>query len=153
MQLQFRFFGGGDFNPYENDEKEAFKRLDKERLVKDPEKQLPLWEVFPTLDSYPDFVIARSKSVFWKYEKDLALDPDGNSILIEDMWKDAMRRREVGEFLLKIDGDESTKAICYYMAVDFHRTNPLDQSVDFRLYFTEKGIYGGEHHTLEAYEG
>lgn len=153
MQLQFRFFGGGDFNPYEIDEQEAYKRLNEERKVRDPDKQEPTWEIFPTLDSYADYVIAHSKSVFWKYEKDLALDADGNALLIEDMWNDALRRREVGEFLLKVDGDESVKATCYYMAVDYNRVNPLDKSVDFRLYFTEKGVYGGELPTLEAYDG
>lgn len=151
MQLRYRFFGGGDFNPYESGELEAFNRLTKDRLSIDPQRLQPLEQSLEECDAWPDYVIAHSKAVFWKYERDISLEPTANGLEIEDFWKGAERNNKAFEFIWDMDAEEIEKAICYYMARDYARCNPGDKSVDFRLYFTEHGDIGAAH-PVEIYE-
>ena len=153
MEMQFRFFYGGDWNPYETGVAESLRHITEERLAVDPNRERPLWEVLPTLRSFPDYVLSLSKSTFWRYERDLALDPVGNMVEIEDMWNDAVAKREVGDFILRVEAPEVEKAMCYWMACDYYRSAGDAGPVDFRLYFSQGQDSGGaDAISLKPYE-
>ena len=155
MQLKFKYFFGGDWNPYEDEEKEAFMRLAYERKVKDPDKEMKDEKLLPNLDSWPDYVLAASKSAFWSFERAICEDDVQKAIDVESLWLDAKSARAVGDFLKEADAEEVEKAMCYYMATLFHRSNPTNYVVDFRLYLTEKAeVYAapGGLETLTPYE-
>jgi hypothetical protein len=154
MEMQFRFFYGGDWNPYDSGLADAISRLTEERILQDPNREAPMWEILPKLRSFPDYVIALSKSTFWKYERDLATDAVGNMVQIEDMWNSAVANGEVGDFIKKVEAPEVEKAMCYWMACDYYRSAGDAGPVDFRLYFTEGQELGGaDSISLEPYEG
>ena len=154
MEMQFRFFYGGDWNPYESGLTEAMRHLTEERLAVDPNRETPMWEIFPKLRSYPDYVLALSKSTFWRYERDLALDPIGNMVQIEDMWNEAVSKGEIGTFIKDVEAPEVEKALCYWMACDYFRSAGDAGPVDFRLYFSQgQDIGGASTISLEPYEG
>ena len=154
MQVRYRFFQGGDWNPYEKERSAAYGKLTEERMVADPNKVEPIWEVFPKLGSWADYVIANSKSVFWLMERDISINEVDKAEEIEDIWDEAKSTGAVGEWLMKSEAEESEKAVCYYIAALHRRFDPNDPAVDFRLYISEgnklKDAEGG--FTLEEYE-
>ena len=156
MQLKYKYFAGGDWNPFEKEAQEALERLTEERLIKDPEAQIPNKEILPTLHSWPDYVLASSKSVFWQGERDICHNEAQKTTEIEDLWREANETRSLGNFIKEVDADEVEKAIGYYLALLFHRFNPTNYVVDFRLYFTESNASykdNGCLSSLEPFEG
>lgn len=157
MQLRYKFFRGGDINPYEKELDEAYGKLTEERQNADPERAEPLREVFPRLDSWADYVVALSKSTFWQMERKVRRSKGEMSEAIEDFYRTAERERRLGEWLKEAEADECEKALCFYIASQYYQFNPNDWVVDFRLYFTEGGraMKGGdsnENAILEPYE-
>ena len=71
MQLKYKYFSGGRWNPYAKDEKETYKKITEERRIADPMNEMPIDKVYPTLDSWAEYVIATSLSTFWKLEKEI----------------------------------------------------------------------------------
>ena len=149
MQPRYKFFYGGDWNPFEKEAKEKYEKLTKERKIADPLNEKPLEEVFPKLDSWPDYVIAESKSTFWMMERAICMDEAETSSEIEEIWKAAKKNGDVDEWIVKVDGDEIEKAICHYMRVLHEMFSPNDKTVNFRLYFSE----GGESERPNVKEG
>lgn len=139
MQLKYKYYRGGEWNPFDKEAMEAYKKLSEERRLKDPSGTRRLDAVFPTLDSWPDYVLGASKSTFWQMERAVCRSEGDKSIEIEEMWHNAVSRGMVGEWLKKADADESEKGLCYYMASLYEKFNPNDKVVDFRLYFSEGG--------------
>lgn len=157
MEMSYKFYEGSDRNPYEKELLEARKALvDEAVLVMKQEAEageegMPLTLIMPTLEAWPDYVVARSKDAFWHGEKDFARDAVANAQVAEGLWREANANDEVGVFLKDIDADENSKALCYYLAMDYARKCPSDKVVDFRLYFTE-AVQKIAKYTLEAYE-
>lgn len=156
MQLTYKFYFGGDSNPFEREVEEAYGKLTAEREAKDPDRERPVEELFPLLDSWADYLIANSKSVFWLMEKAISRNATEKSGEIEEFWEGAKRRGSIGEWLRESEADESTKAMCFYMA-SLHRVfDPIGNGVDFRYYISEgvkPGVsHNGEGFSLEAYE-
>lgn len=157
MQIKYKFYFGGDSNPYEKDRDEAYARLTEERERADPANEKPLRELFPQLDSWPDFLIANSKAVFWGMERGISRDQLAKSAEIELLWAEAKSEGRVGEWLKKSEADESTKAMCYFMEALRERFAPDDFTVDFRYYITEGSkprelSQDEQNFSLEAYE-
>ena len=156
MQLTYKFYFGGDFNPFEKEVEEAYGKLTEEREAADPEKVQPIEALFPTLDSWADYLIANSKSVFWQMERAICKDESNKAGEIEAFWEEANRDGEVGEWLKMSEADESTKAICFYMASLHKAFDPIGNAVDFRYYISEglkpRISHDGEGFSLEAYE-
>ena len=156
MQLRYKFYFGGEFNPFEQEAEEAYAKLTEERENADPGKEKPVEEVFPTLDSWADYLIANSKSVFWQMERAICKDETNKAGEIELFWAESTRDGDVGEWLKKSEADEATKAMCFYMASLHRAFDPIGDAVDFRYYITEglnprtsNDITG---FSLEAYE-
>lgn len=140
MQLKYRFFFGGDRNPFEKTRAEAYARLTEERAIQDPEKTKPTDEVFPELDSWADYLIENSKSVFWQMERDICKNADSKADEIAELWKDAKSRGLIGSFLERSEADEASKAMCYYMAALHRQFSPNDITVDFRYYIAAGNV-------------
>jgi hypothetical protein len=157
MQLKYRYFYGGDWNPFAKEADAAYVKLSEERKLADPGNNLPVEKVFPSLDSWPEYVIAESKSTFWKLERSIGKHSDGKTQDIEDVWKEALALRKVEKWILDAEGDESEKALCYYIKVLHGMFAPGDRTVDFRLYFSEGGeamrLDSGEGFSLTPYDG
>lgn len=156
MQLTYKFYFGGDNNPFSKETDAAYEKLTEEREVADPEKEKPLSEVFPTLDSWADYLISNSKSVFWEMERAICKNESQKASEIEEYWEEAQRNGDVGEWLKKSEADESTKAMCFYMASLHRAFDPDDSAVDFRFYISEgmkpRSSHDGEGFSLEPYE-
>ena len=156
MQLRYKFFSGERANPFEAGAEEAYARLTEEREAADNGANRPLTEMLVKLASWPDFLMANSKSVFWQMERAVFLDEKDKSEEIDEFWQEGQRHGEVGEWLKAAEADESVKAMCYYLASLHYLFNGNDFSVDFRYYITEgkKNPLGSEdeHFSLEAYE-
>ncbi len=56
MQLKYRYFYGGDWNPFAKEADAAYVKLSEERKLADPGNNLPVEKVFPSLDSWPEYV-------------------------------------------------------------------------------------------------
>ena len=156
MQLRYKFYFGGNYNPYEKEAEEAYAQLTKEREAADPQKNTPLERIFPMLDGWADYLISNSKSVFWQMEKAISHDEENKASEIEELWEEGNRNGEVGEWLKKAKAEESTKALCYYMASLHNMFDPIGNAVDFRYYITEgrKPMHSndGEWNSQEIYE-
>jgi hypothetical protein len=156
MQLTYKFYFGGDFNPFEKEAEEAYGKLTEERETIDPEKVQPIEELFPTLDSWADYLIANSKSVFWQMERAICKNESAKSDEIEEFWEESKRSGNIGEWLKKSEANESTKAMCFYMASLHKAFDPIGNAVDFRYYISEgtkpRNSHDGEGFSLEAYE-
>lgn len=157
MQQICHFFYGGDWNPFAKEAETAYKKLTEERRIADPSNEMPDGKVFPKLDSWPDYVIAESKSTFWKMERAISRNSEAKATEIETLWKEAQSQNKVDKWLESVEADEAEKAMCFYMRSLHELFAPNDKSVDFRLYITESGIVQRpnvpEGFSLEAYEG
>ena len=139
MQLKYKYFYGGDWNPFGKEADEAYRRLSEERKLADPQNEMPVEKVFPKLDSWPQYVISESKSTFWKMERSIANDAEAKSQEVETIWKEALGQKKVEKWIIDVEGDETEKAMCYYIKVLHGMFSPNDRTVDFRLYFSEGG--------------
>lgn len=156
MQLRYQFYHGGDKNPYDAETLDAYRRLTAERNSIDPEKKQEACLVFPKLDSWAKYLIANSKSVFWKMERAISKNAEGKAEEIYEIWEEALRDDAVGDWLKMAEAEEATKAMCYYLCVLNRIFEPDDNEVDFRYYISE----GKENprsadqteFSLEAYE-
>ena len=137
MHIKYKFFRGGDVNPFEKELNEAYSKITEEREMADPEKELPVGEIFPKLESWPDYVLAHSLFVFWQMERAVSKGGLDKAREIEDIWHDAKDSGSIGEWLRESEADDSEKAMCYYMASLYNQNNPNNRSVDFRLYISE----------------
>ena len=137
MELKYRYFFGGDWNPFGKEVDGFYDKLTQEREIKDPNHEKPIAKILPELDSWSDYVVAESKSTFWKMERNICKYENDAVQFIEDFWNKALREHRVGEWLKQSEADDSEKAICFYMATLHRRFNPHDNTVDFRLYFTQ----------------
>lgn len=157
MQLKYRYFFGGDHNPFEKEVAETYRKLSEERKLADYDNKEPIGKVLPTLDSWPKYVIAESKSTFWQMERAISKNSEAQASGVEVIWKEALGQRKVDKWILLAEGDETEKAMCYYMKVLHEMFIPNDISVDFRLYFSEssiaKRIDTNDGVTLMPYEG
>lgn len=156
MQLKYKYFAGGRWNPYAKEEKETYKKITEERRIADPMNEMPIDKVFPTLDSWAEYVIATSLSTFWKLEKEIGTCDEGKEEEIESIWKAALTNRQVPQWLLEVSGEEIEKAMCFYIMHLYKAFNPTDISVEFKLYFSEghtaKHLDNGKQITYEVYE-
>ena len=152
MELRYRYFFGGDWNPFEKEVSSAYSKLTEERDIKDPKHEMAIEEVFPELDSWSDYVVAESKSTFWRMERCICKYEDDTVSFIEELWRNALREHKVGEWLSQSEADDAEKAMCYYMANIHKRFNPSDNTVDFRLYFPQSGDGKRVNEDLTPYE-
>ncbi len=152
MELKYRYFFGGEWNPFGKEVEGAYSKLTKERDIKDPKHEKPIQEIFPELDSWSDYVVAESKSTFWNMERNICKYENDCSQFIEDLWNKSLREHKVGEWLTQSEADDSEKAMCFYMASLNRRFNPRDNTVDFRLYFTQSGAVMSLKEYLEPVE-
>lgn len=153
MRIKYKFFFGGDKNPYGKELDEVYDKITQERLIADPQCEKFIQEIFPTLDSWPDFVLANSRSVFWLMERAINLSEDGKEEEIEEIWEEAERSHSIGDWLLAAEADDSEKAMCYYMASLHHQFDPEGFAVDFRLYISEnKDIANFSYDRTEPFE-
>lgn len=156
MQLRYRFYMGGDYNPYQKEMVSSYNKLTEERQAVDANREMPLDEIFPQLDSWADYVMANSKYTFWLMERAICKNSEGKAEEIEDIWNEAKASGQIGEWLEKSEEDESVKALCFYIAALHNKFNPDDQTVDFRLYISEgsrqTSFTEGSEYMLEAYE-
>lgn len=154
MTIKYRYYFGGEYNPYDKEWEEAYGKLTEEREIVDPRNEKPLVEVMPTLDSWADFVIAKSKSTFWLMERDICKSRENREEDVFEIWEEAVQKGKVGEWLKESEAEESAKAVCYYMSLQYERFCPGDYTVDFRLYLSESGkAEGREVISLEPYVG
>lgn len=154
MELRYKFFRGGDWNPYEKETKECFKKLVDEQEVKGLEGDLS--KIWPGLDNWPDYLIAHSKSVFWQLEQNICHYSPGKAEDIYNVWKRAEEAGDLNEWYKTVEADETSKAMCYYMEKVYSLFDPKDITVDFRLYFTlgmeAKAFNGDDEFSLTPYE-
>ena len=157
MQLKYKFFYGGNRNPFSKEKEEAYRKLSEERKLADSGNTGPTEKIFPTLPSWPLYVIAESKSTFWQMERAIGLNADAKATEIEAVWHEAVGQKKVDKWILSAEGDETEKAMCYYIKVLHGMFSPNDRTVDFRLYFSEgrkaKRIDTNDGFTLTPYEG
>ena len=157
MQLKYKFFYGGNRNPFLKEKEEAYRKLSEERKLADSGNAEPTEKIFPTLPSWPLYVIAESKSTFWQMERAIGLNADAKATEIEAVWHEAVGQKKVDKWILSAEGDETEKAMCYYIKVLHGMFSPTDRTVDFRLYFSEgwkaKRIDTNDGFTLTPYEG
>ena len=157
MTLKYRYFFGGDYNPFRKERDSAYAKLTDEARLSDPEGERPTETLFPMLDSWPDYLIAESKNTFWEMERDIYKSGADSSDRIETFWNEAISNGSIGEWLKKAEADEAEKAIALYMATMHRQFNKEDNTVDFRLYFTEssagKSLEGSEEFNINPYEG
>lgn len=148
MTLRYRYYEGGDYNPFRKERDKAYSRLTEERVLVDPYRERPTEEIFPRLDGWPDYVIAESRNTFWEMERNVAKSGEDAADRVEALWREEIGSGGIGEWLKKVEADETEKALALYMASMYRQFNPEDNTVDFRLYFTES-LKG---HSLEATE-
>ena len=157
MQLKYKYFYGGDRNPFQKEVADSYRKLSEERKIANPENDQPLEKLFPSLDSWPLYVIAESKSTFWKMERAIGKYADSKAHEVENVWKDAIGQGKVDKWIISAEGDETEKAMCYYIKVQHGLFSPNDKTVDFRLYFSEGGeakrLDTNDGFTLDPYEG
>lgn len=157
MQLKFRYFYGGDWNPFQKETAEVYKKLSEERKLVDPMNEEPTDKVLPNLQSWAEYVILESKSTFWKMERDVGKYAEEKTHGIEVVWGDALSQHKVDKWILDAEGDETEKALCYYMKVLHGMFAPNDRTVNFRLYFSESGrakrLNTDDSFSLTPYEG
>lgn len=137
MQIQYKFYRGGDENPFQKEYDEAYSKITDEREQADPDKEQNVDALFPRLDSWPDYVLSNSLYVFWKMEHDISMSGIDKAGEIEEIWNEAKSSGNVGEWLKLSEAEESEKAMCFYMASLYHQYDPDSKSVDFRLYISE----------------
>ena len=137
MQIRYKFYFGGDSNPFQKERDAVYDKITAERAEVDPNNEKSLSEVFPTLESWPDYVLSNSKSVFWQMERAIQQNELTKASEIEDLWNEAKSDGSVGEWLKLSEADESEKALCFYIASLYNQFNPNDNTVDFRLYISE----------------
>lgn len=156
MQLKYKFFYGGNYNPFEKEAEDSYRKLSEERKIADHDNIDPTEKVFSTLSSWPQYVIAESKSTFWLMERAIGINADAKAHEIEAIWTDAIGQGKVDKWILSAEGDETEKAMCYYIKVLHGMFAPNDRTVDFRLYFSEGGdakrIDLDDGFTLKPYE-
>lgn len=141
MQLKYKFFTGGDWNPYIKDSDEAYHRITEERNGnggKEGEGASVDGDM-ENLRSWPDYVLNHSKAVFWEMERDIWMNGADKSVEIEDVWAEANDNGAVGKWLKDSEADDAEKSMCFYMAALHERLCPNDRTVDFRLYISEGG--------------
>ena len=157
MTLKYRYFMGGEYNPFREDRDRTYSRLTDEARLTDPDGERELEVLFPKLDSWPDFLIAESKNTFWEMEHDIFNSGEDISERVEMLWRDSVTNGRIGEWLKKAEADESDKAMALYMATQHQQFDQNDFTVDFRLYFTEskegKSLEEKEEFYLNPYEG
>ena len=139
MQLKYKFYYGGNHNPFKREAEEAYRKLSEERKIADRGNVQPTEKMFPTLSSWPQYVIAESKSTFWQMERAIGINADAKAREIEIIWQEALNHGKVDKWILSAEGDETEKAMCYYIKVQHGMFVPDDITVDFRLYFSEGG--------------
>lgn len=137
MQIRYKFYRGGDINPFQKAYDEAYAKITDERERADPNKEQDINELFPKLDSWPDYVLAHSLCVFWKMERDISISGIDKAEEIEELWDEAKSSGTIGEWLKLSEAEESEKAMCFYMASLYRQYDPNSKSVDFRLYISE----------------
>lgn len=137
MELKYSYYFGGKRNPWQSESEKAYEKLTEEREAVDPEKKLAIEEVFPTLDTWPEYVIAHSKEVFWLMERALFNSGVDKEEKVAALWEEAKSEGLVGEWLKQAEAEEVTKAMCYYMASLYDKFSPQDDTVNFRLYISE----------------
>ena len=138
MEIRYKFFNGGDENPFRKELDEAYSKITEEREIADPNREKPIEDIFPRLESWPDYVLANSLFVFWQMERAVSLSGIDKAEEIEEIWQNAKDSRSIGEWLIESEADESEKALCYYMASLYNQYNPNNKAVDFRLYISEE---------------
>ena len=157
MQLKYKCYDGGSYNPFKREAEDAYRKLTEERKIADGSNKEPTEKVFPTLPSWPQYVIAESRSTFWQMERAIGENASEKAGDIETIWKEAVGQKKVSKWLHDVEGDETEKAMCYYMELLHRRFIPNDISVDFRLYFSEGGhakrIDLNDGFSLTPYEG
>jgi hypothetical protein len=155
MTIKYRYYFGGEYNPYQRELEEVYRRLTEERVIVDPQNERALKEVLPTLDSWADFVLSKSKATFWVMEWDIRRGGEYKEEEVYDVWVTAVQEGLVGEWLKEAEAEESAKAVCYYMSLQYERFCPGDYTVDFRLYLSESGKAEGREEviSLEPYVG
>lgn len=157
MQLKYKFFYGGNHNPFKKEAEDAYRKLSEERKIADRGNVQPTEKVLPTLSSWPQYVIAESKSTFWQMERAVGINAEAKAEEVETVWKEALGERKVDRWILSAEGDETEKAMCYYIKTVHGMFAPGDKTVDFRLYFSEGGdgkrMNADDGFTLTPYEG
>ena len=157
MTLKYRYFFGGGYNPFRKERDAVYARLTEEARLEDSEGARPIELLLPTLDSWPDYVIAESKNTFWEMERDVYKGGEDSAERVETLWKEALANGMIGDWLKKAEADEAEKAIALYMAILHRQFNPDDTTVDFRLYFSEsdagKSLEETEAFNINPYEG
>ena len=157
MTLKYRYFFGGEKNPFREERDKAYSRLTEEARLSDPAGERPLETLFPMLDTWPDYLISESKNTFWEMERDIYKGGEDSAEHIEKFWNEAVSSGSLGEWLKMVEADEAEKAIALYMATVHRQFNRNDNTVDFRLYFTEshagKSLEGIEEFNINPYEG
>ena len=138
MHLKYKFFRGGEINPFLKEQEAAYSRITEEREIVDPNNELSVNEIFPKLESWPDYVLTNSLSVFWQMERAVSMAGINKADEIAEIWSEAKDKGSVGDWLKKSEADESEKAMCYYLASLYNQYNPDNKAVDFRLYISEK---------------
>lgn len=156
MQIRYKFFRGGDVNPFQEDMDEAYSKITTEREQVDPKKERSIGEVFPKLEAWPDYVLANSLYVFWQMERAISIGGIDKATEIADLWSEAKDSGSVGSWLRESEADDSVKAMCYYMASLYNQYDPNNKAVDFRLYISEEMDRGSgmvvQGFSLEPYE-
>ena len=99
MTLKYRYFFGGDYNPFRKERDSAYAKLTDEAQLADPEGERPTETLFPMLDSWPDYIIAESKNTFWEMERDIYKSGSDSSDRIETFWNEAISNGSIGEWL------------------------------------------------------
>ena len=138
MQIRYKFYRGGEVNPFQKEYDEAYAKITDERERVDPNRERSIGELFPRLDSWPDYVLSNSLYVFWKMEHDICVSGMDKVAEIEEIWDEAKSSGSVGEWLKMAEAEETEKAMCFYMASLYNQYNPDNKAVDFRLYISEK---------------
>lgn len=156
MTLKYRYFFGGDYNPFRKERDDAYSKLTDEARLSDPDGERPVEELFPKLDSWPDYLIAESKNTFWKIERAINHGGQDASERVENLWRKAVSEGFLGDWLKSVEADEAEKAMSLYMYSLHKQFDPNDFTVDFRLYFSEshvsKSLEDTEEFNINPYE-
>lgn len=157
MELKYRFYNGGEKNPYLEGEGAAYKVLTAEIGSAGGVGEKGFGAIAPKMDGWARYVIAKSKRVFWDMERDLRYGGGDTEAAVEEFWNDRGKSYRLGEWLKQVEVEDAERAMGLYMAWLYRRMNPMDVGVDFRLYFTEgeSGRVidgGGSGFSLEPFE-
>ena len=137
MTLRYRYFFGGEYNPFCKERDAAYAKLTDEARLADPSGERRLDILFPQLDSWPDYLIAESKNTFWEMERAINHGGEDAAERIETFWNKAVSDGMIGGWLKDVEEDDSEKAMALYMYAMHRQFDPNDFTVDFRLYFSE----------------